>query len=133
MAMTATAAPGERVARRRHAAFFWAVPALVLILLFFVTPVLGLLLRSVTEPTLGLQNYAELIGTGTYARIFANTFLVAGVVTALSVVIGYPVAWALAVLPRQWGSWSSPSSSCPCGPICWRVPTPGWCCCSAPA
>ncbi|SIR29660.1 putative spermidine/putrescine transport system permease protein [Rhizobium sp. RU20A] len=103
MAMTATAAPGERIARRRHAAFVWALPALVLILLFFVTPVLGLLLRSVTEPTLGLQNYAELIGTGTYARIFANTFLVAGVVTALSVVIGYPVAWALAVLPRPWG------------------------------
>ncbi|OLP52972.1 ABC transporter permease [Rhizobium rhizosphaerae] len=103
MAMTATAAPGERVARRRNAAFAWTLPALVLILLFFVTPVLGLMLRSVTEPTLGLQNYAELIGTGTYARIFANTFLVAGVVTALSVVIGYPVAWALAVLPRPWG------------------------------
>ncbi len=103
MAMTATAAPGARVQRRRHAAFVWALPALVLILLFFVTPVLGLLLRSVTEPTLGLQNYAELIGTGTYLRIFANTFLVAGVVTVLSVVIGYPVAWALAVLPRPWG------------------------------
>ncbi|WP_377293483.1 ABC transporter permease [Rhizobium sp. SG2393] len=101
--MTATAAPGARVQRRRHAAFVWALPALVLILLFFVTPVLGLLLRSVTEPTLGLQNYAELIGTGTYLRIFANTFLVAGVVTVLSVVIGYPVAWALAVLPRPWG------------------------------
>ncbi len=63
---------------------------------------LGLLLRSVTEPQLGLQNYAELIGSGTYVRIFANTFLVAGVVTVLSVMIGYPVAWALAVMPRHW-------------------------------
>ena len=88
--------------RKRDRGFSHAIPALLLIILFFVTPVLGLLLRSVTEPELGLQNYAELIGSGTYLRIFANTFLVAGTVTALSVVIGYPVAWALAVMPRHW-------------------------------
>lgn len=87
---------------KRTSGFSHSIPALLLIILFFVTPVLGLLLRSVTEPELGLQNYAELIGSGTYLRIFANTFLVAGVVTALSVVIGYPVAWTLAVLPRHW-------------------------------
>lgn len=104
MATIATSDKGSvrQAGRKRDSGFSHAIPALLLIILFFVTPVLGLLLRSVTEPELGLQNYAELIGSGTYLRIFANTFLVAGVVTALSVVIGYPVAWALAVMPRHW-------------------------------
>ena len=92
----------RRGAGRRDNAFGWLAPALVLILLFFVVPVLSLLARSVLEPEPGLQNYAELLGTSTYLRIFLNTFLVSGVVTALSVVIGYPVAWALAVLPERW-------------------------------
>lgn len=102
MANLAIPDKGRLRAKPRSGALAYATPALVLIILFFVTPVLGLLLRSVTEPEFGMQNYAELIGSGTYLRIFANTFLVAGVVTALSVVIGYPVAWALAVLPRHW-------------------------------
>lgn len=101
MTTSATAALRRGPARRGNALAYVA-PALILIVLFFVTPVTGLMLRSLTEPQFGLQNYAELIGSGTYVRIFANTFLVAGVVTLLSVVIGYPVAWALAVMPERW-------------------------------
>lgn len=101
MTTSATVALRRGPARRGNALAFVA-PALILIVLFFVTPVTGLMLRSLTEPQFGLQNYAELIGSGTYVRIFANTFLVAGVVTLLSVVIGYPVAWALAVMPERW-------------------------------
>ena len=78
-----------------------AVPALLLLSLFFVVPVLGLLLRSITEPELGLQNYREIFATSTYARVLYNTFLVAGVVTAVSLLIGYPVAWLLAIMPRR--------------------------------
>lgn len=97
---TITTASTRGAARRDHA-FAYIGPALLLILLFFVVPVVALLLRSVTEPQLGLQNYAELLGTSTYLRIFLNTFLVAGTVTALSVLVGYPVAWALAVMPER--------------------------------
>jgi putative spermidine/putrescine transport system permease protein len=101
--MTTSATVALRRGRvQRGNALAYVAPALILILLFFVTPVTGLMLRSLTEPQFGLQNYAELIGSGTYVRIFANTFLVAGVVTLLSVVIGYPVAWALAVMPERW-------------------------------
>ena len=76
-----------------------ALPALVLISLFFVVPVVALLLRSVTEPVLGLQNYAALFGDGTYLRIFFNTFLVASVVTSVTVIVAFPVAWMLAIMP----------------------------------
>ncbi|WP_246660079.1 ABC transporter permease [Rhizobium sp. FKL33] len=103
MAMTTSATVAlRRGPARRGNALAYVAPALILIVLFFLTPVTGLMLRSLTEPQVGLQNYAELIGSGTYVRIFANTFLVAGVVTLLSVVIGYPVAWALAVMPERW-------------------------------
>ena len=77
-----------------------ALPALVLLALFFVIPVVSLLLRSVLEPQPGLQNYAELFATSTYARVFYNTFLVASVVTAVSLALGYPVAWLLAIMPQ---------------------------------
>lgn len=81
-----------------------ALPALTLITLFFVVPVVALLLRSVTEPVPGLQNYAILFGDGTYARVFFNTFLVATVVTAVTVIVAFPVAWMLAIMPPALGS-----------------------------
>ncbi|TIR28768.1 MAG: ABC transporter permease [Mesorhizobium sp.] len=81
-----------------------ALPALTLIALFFVVPVVALLLRSVTEPVPGLQNYAILFGDGTYARVFFNTFLVATVVTAVTVIVAFPVAWMLAIMPPALGS-----------------------------
>ena len=92
----------KRGAARRDNALAWVAPALVLIVLFFVVPVAALLMRSVLEPQFGLQNYEELLGTSTYMRIFASTFLVSGVVTVISVVAGYPVAWALAIMPERW-------------------------------
>ncbi|MER9430257.1 ABC transporter permease [Mesorhizobium sp. M0408] len=75
------------------------LPALILIMLFFIVPVLALLLRSVTEPEPGLQNYAALLGDGTYARVFFNTFLVAALVTIVTVLVAFPVAWMLAIMP----------------------------------
>ncbi|MBZ9819931.1 ABC transporter permease [Mesorhizobium sp. CA4] len=75
------------------------LPALILVGLFFVVPVLALLLRSVTDPAPGLQNYAALLGDGTYVRVFFNTFVVAFVVTVVTVLVAFPVAWMLAMMP----------------------------------
>lgn len=82
----------------------FAMPAILLLLAFFVIPVAFLLMRSVTEPEPGLQNYATLLGSTTYAKIFFNTFFVAGVVTAITVLIAFPVAWALAIMPARWAA-----------------------------
>ncbi|MGV3550925.1 ABC transporter permease [Rhizobium sp.] len=101
MALTATSS-GEGRKGRRDGSLGYLVPAFVLIAIFFVVPVLMLLMRSVLEPEVGLQNYATLLGSTTYLRIFLNTFIVAGVVTIISIVIGYPVAWLLAIMPERW-------------------------------
>ena len=76
------------------------LPALLLLIVFFLLPVLSLLLRSVLDPSPGLQNYAQLFGSTTYLRVFGNTFFVASVVTAVTLVIGFPTAWLLAIAPR---------------------------------
>lgn len=82
----------------------WTLPALVFVMLFFVVPVAALLLRSITEPQFGLQNYAALLGSSTYLKIFVNTFLVSAIVTVISLAIGFPVAWALAIMPGRLAS-----------------------------
>lgn len=80
------------------------MPALLLLVIFFLLPVLSLLLRSVLEPSLGMQNYAQLVGSTTYLRVFGNTFLVATVVTLATLAIGFPTAWLLAIAPRKLSS-----------------------------
>ena len=87
--------------QRRGSGLGMALPALLLLLAFFVIPVAGLLSRSVTEPQPGLQNYETLLGSATYIRIFLNTFLVSGVVTLVTALIAFPVSWALAIMPAR--------------------------------
>ncbi|MBO2983063.1 ABC transporter permease [Burkholderia pseudomallei] len=98
-----TAHPAARPARRRRdwRSFRLLAPALLLLVIFFLLPVLSLLLHSILEPTLGLQNYTKLLGSTTYLRVFGNTFLVATVVTVATVAIGFPTAWLLAIAPRK--------------------------------
>ena len=90
------------VATARRTGLAPALPAIVLLAAFFVVPVAILLARSVTEPEPGLQNYAALLGSPTYARVFFNTFFVSGVVTLTTALIAFPVAWALALMPAFW-------------------------------
>ncbi|CAN7365697.1 ABC transporter permease [Bosea sp. LjRoot9] len=89
---------------RRLAGLGAVAPALGLLALFFVIPVVALLLRSVLEPQPGLQNYAEVFGSTTYLKVFGNTFLVAGLVTLVTLLLAFPVAWFLAVAPRRWSA-----------------------------
>ena len=79
--------------------FSFATPALIVLFIFFFVPVVSLLMLSVTEPQLGLQNYKELLSTTTYVRVFYNTFLVATIVSILSIIIGFPISWALSIMP----------------------------------
>lgn len=104
--LSTVAQPPATSSRRRRdwRSFRLLAPALLLLAVFFLLPVLSLLLRSVLEPTPGLHNYTQLLGSTTYLRVFGNTFLVATVVTVATVAIGFPTAWLLAVAPRKLSS-----------------------------
>jgi putative spermidine/putrescine transport system permease protein len=97
----ATAQVGPSSGQRRSPLLL-TVPALSLLIVFFALPVLALLLRSVLEPSPGLSNYVALLGSSTYTRILINTFAVSAVVTVVTLLIGFPTAWALALMPPFW-------------------------------
>ncbi len=98
----AQAAPPRAAPWRARNGFGPAIPGLAFLLLCFTLPVLALLLRSLSQPHWGLQNYAQLLATSTYANVLINTFVVAGLVTSISAVLGLPLAWFLAIAPRFW-------------------------------
>ena len=104
--VTATRTDAERTGRQPSPVKgFWpTTPALFLLLVFFVAPVVGLLLRSVLDPQPGFSNYAEVFGSTTYLRVFTNTFVVAGLVTLVTLLLAFPTAWFLAIAPRRWSS-----------------------------
>lgn len=78
-----------------------AVPGLIFLAVVFILPVFGVFLRGLTDPVLGLQNYAELLGSGNFHGILINTFLVAVLVTVFSILLGFPVAWFITIAPGR--------------------------------
>lgn len=101
-AITQTLPSSTPPADRRRRQLALTLPALSLLIVCFALPVLALLLRSVLEPEPGFGNYVALLGSTTYSRIILNTFVVSAVVTAVTIVIGFPTAWALALMPQFW-------------------------------
>lgn len=77
------------------------LPGLLFLGLVFILPVVGVFLRGITEPVLGLQNYAELLDSSTFYNILGNTFLVAVLVTIFSILLGFPVAWLITIAPGR--------------------------------
>lgn len=72
------------------------VPALVLLAVIFFYPVGVLLLRSLSEPALGLQNYRAIATQPVYAHALWNTVEISVSVTLICLAIGYPLAFTMA-------------------------------------
>ncbi|QMV65714.1 ABC transporter permease [Pseudomonas berkeleyensis] len=105
--LTSSSAGGaSRPARlQRWRGFTPLLPALLFLTLCFIAPLVGLLLRGVLEPEPGLANYEALFANSAYSRVLLNTFTVAGLVTLISVLLGFPLAWVITLVPRGWGRW----------------------------
>jgi ABC-type spermidine/putrescine transport system permease subunit I len=100
-----TAAERRRGAFARLGANRWAwliVPALVFLVVFFLAPLIQMSARSVTEPAdAGLSNYAKFFDREAYVRVLTNTFWIAVISTAVCLVIGYPFAYLMTVVPGR--------------------------------
>jgi len=88
---------GVRAARRGRAAAWLLLgpPSLVLTFLF-VLPIALMLVTSVTDPHLSLAHYQRIFTVPLYTHVMLNTFLTSLIVTALCLVLGYPVAYVMA-------------------------------------
>ncbi|MBS1881322.1 MAG: ABC transporter permease subunit [Actinobacteria bacterium] len=84
-------------------------PGLFLIFVFLLYPLLGVVLRSFdpngllsyTHPSFSTVNYAETWSDPVNRIILRNTFVIAAVAAAVTVVIAYPTAAFLARLPAE--------------------------------
>ncbi|HLU73027.1 MAG TPA: ABC transporter permease [Nonomuraea sp.] len=78
------------------------LPLLVVLVLVFGLPLAVMLSRSLTDPSLGLQNYSDVFANSVYLRVLGNTFLIATIVTAVTLALAYPYAYLMTLVGPVW-------------------------------
>ena len=86
-------------------------PGLVYVTLFMAVPLALVLAYAFFErgrfggikPTFTLENFTR-IADPVYLSVIGNSLLIAGITTLLALLIGYPVVFAIARLPRRWST-----------------------------
>jgi putative spermidine/putrescine transport system permease protein len=86
--------PLERAAQNRYRLML--TPGLLLLLAFFVWPLLGIAGRSVYTTHITLVQYKEILTDPVYFDVIVATFRISGTVTLICAIISYPVAYILA-------------------------------------
>lgn len=74
------------------------IPALAVILIFFILPIGVILVRSFTEPEPGLGQYTAALADPTTLRVLGRTFAMAGVAVLACIALGYPFAYLLTLV-----------------------------------
>jgi putative spermidine/putrescine transport system permease protein len=77
-------------------------PALIFLLLLFVAPLARLFSLAFTDEGGALATFAILADSEVYRRVMVNTLVVAVFVTAITVVLAWPVAYMLTRLKGFW-------------------------------
>ena len=79
-----------------------ALPAVVFLIAVFLIPLAAMALRSVTDPpNAGLSNYQQFFEQQAYVRVLTNTFWVALLATLTCLLIGYPFAYLMTIVPGR--------------------------------
>jgi putative spermidine/putrescine transport system permease protein/spermidine/putrescine transport system permease protein len=89
---------------RRERLWLWLLfaPAVLLVAGFLLVPVGWLFLLSVVQDSQwSLVHYARMVEYSSYRNILVTTLRVSAIVTVLCVLLGYPVAYLIAQLPRR--------------------------------
>ncbi|MER6139460.1 ABC transporter permease [Streptomyces sparsogenes] len=89
------AAGGGRAPRSRRPLLL--VPTVLLVLAGFVYPVGTIVVRSVTQPEFGTQNFSWLLHDATSLQVLGRTLVVAALATLITLVLGYPYAYLMTV------------------------------------
>jgi ABC-type spermidine/putrescine transport system permease subunit I len=86
------------ILRQRVAPILLVAPLAAYMLAFYALPLLSMLLRSVADPTWTMENFRRLAGDAVFLQVFWTTLRTALIVTLGTLLLGYPVALALARL-----------------------------------
>ncbi len=99
MAASSTLPAGRGLQKTK--AGFLLVPALVLLLAFFLLPSLDVIQASLWDPDFSTQHFERIWDRSVYLRIFWRTLEVSLVVALLAALVGYPVAYFITLQPRR--------------------------------
>jgi putative spermidine/putrescine transport system permease protein len=92
----------------RRASFGWwllILPAFLLLLGFYVAPIVKVLLISFTDPEPGLQNYERLFTSASVQRVILTTLRICLITTVLALLLGYALAYAITKASPQAKRW----------------------------
>lgn len=91
---------GEQSPRtgRNWKPFLLLVPAFLLVSTFFLSPLIDVFIRSVTDPEPGLQNYQWLFATEGNWVVAGRTFGTSFVVTLICLLLAYPYAYLMTIV-----------------------------------
>jgi len=78
------------------------LPAAILVFVAYVVPIARVLVISVTEPGLGLENYGFILSSPAIRRVIGTTLRVAAITSALALLLGYLLAYVLVALRARW-------------------------------
>lgn len=96
------AAPGRRRQRFLDGWGLLVVPLVAFLLVVFVAPLVSILTRSFTDPAAGVGNYADFFGSPVYLDVLGNTFRISGLVTLVTLLLGFPYAYLMTLAPPFW-------------------------------
>lgn len=85
------------VHRSRAIPYLLLLPALAWVLIFFVTPLGIMTWRSVSQNGLSFALYSELATSPLYIKVILTTLKIVTLTTIITLVLGYPVAYALTI------------------------------------
>lgn len=81
--------------QRLNIGWILVAPFLVVVTALFLGPILNILWLSISDPTLGLGNYASLFTSDSLGGILWTTLRVCFLTTVLSVLLAYSIAYAM--------------------------------------
>jgi len=91
---------------RVGAGWWWLLlPAVALVLFFYVAPIVQVLTISFTEPEPGLGNYERLLTSEGVQRVILTTLRICLITTALALLLGYAIAYAITLASPRARSW----------------------------
>jgi putative spermidine/putrescine transport system permease protein len=86
-----------RPARRHVPRVLLFLPALALLAVAFGLPLLQIVLRSFTDPDVGLTNYTAMLDDGITTTVILRTLRVAVTVVVLALLLAYPYAYVMSI------------------------------------
>ena len=79
-----------------------SIPLLLFLVLVFILPLIAMLWRSFVDPEPGIGNYVAIFSESLYTKVLLNTFIIAFMVTAVTLLLAYPYAYLMTLAPPFW-------------------------------